>query len=95
MRVFENSVLSEYLDLRKGNEGTGSWRRLQSENFVHCVSLNIIRATKIGGGGAGSHSKYSPHFTRKSLRGCVRSGALRGGCVMVGGLKGCYWWKTV
>jgi hypothetical protein len=38
---------------------------------------------------------YSPHFTRKSLRGGVGSGAVRRECVLVGGLKGCYWWKTV
>jgi hypothetical protein len=25
----------------------------------------------------------------------VGSGAVRGGSVLVGGLKGCYWWKTV
>jgi hypothetical protein len=40
---------------------------------------------------------YSPHFTRKSLRGGggVVSGADRGGRVLVGGLKGCDWGKTV
>jgi hypothetical protein len=32
---------------------------------------------------------YSSHFTRKSLRGGG------GGCVLLGGLQGCYWWKTV
>jgi hypothetical protein len=37
----------------------------------------------------------SPHFMRKSLRGGVGSGAVRGECVLVGGLKGCYWWKTL
>jgi hypothetical protein len=39
--------------------------------------------------------RYSPHFTRKSLRGGVGSGAVLGESVLVGGLKGCYWWKTV
>jgi hypothetical protein len=40
---------------------------------------------------------YSPHFTRKSLRGegGVGSGAVRGESVVLGGLKDCYWWKTV
>jgi hypothetical protein len=33
--------------------------------------------------------------TRKSLRGGVGSGAVRGESVLVGVLKGCYWWKTV
>jgi hypothetical protein len=37
---------------------------------------------------------YSPHFRRKSLRG-VGSSAVRGESVLVGGLKCCYWWKTV
>jgi hypothetical protein len=32
---------------------------------------------------------------RKSLRGGVSSGAVWGESVLVGGLKGCYWWKTV
>jgi hypothetical protein len=42
--------------------------------------------------------RYSPHFTRKSMGGGgggVGTGAGRGECVLVGGLKGCYWWKTV
>jgi hypothetical protein len=39
--------------------------------------------------------QYSPHFTRKSLRGVVGSGAVRGESVLAGGLKGCYWWKSV
>jgi hypothetical protein len=38
---------------------------------------------------------YHQHFTRKSLREGVGSGAVRGESVLVGGLKGCYWWKTV
>jgi hypothetical protein len=38
---------------------------------------------------------YSPLFRRKSLRGGVGSGAVRGESVLVCGLKGCYWWKTV
>jgi hypothetical protein len=42
---------------------------------------------------------YSPHFTRKSLPDwggvVVGSGAVRGESVRVGGIKGCYWWKTV
>jgi hypothetical protein len=38
---------------------------------------------------------YSPHFTRKSLREGVGSGVVRGESVLVDGLKGCYWWKTV
>jgi hypothetical protein len=44
-----------------------------------------------------SHQKpiYSPHFRRKSLWGGVGSGAVRGESVLVGGLKGCYWSKTV
>jgi hypothetical protein len=41
------------------------------------------------------HTRYSPHFTRKSLRGGVGSGVVRGECVLVGWLKGYYWWKTV
>jgi hypothetical protein len=36
--------------------------------------------------------KYSQYFT---LRVGVGSGAVRGECVLVGGLKGCYWWKAV
>jgi hypothetical protein len=40
---------------------------------------------------------YSPHLMRKSLRGGggVGSGAVRGESVLVGGLKGGCWWKTV
>jgi hypothetical protein len=38
--------------------------------------------------------QYSPHFRRKSLRG-GGSGAVRGDSLLVVGLKGCYWWKTV
>jgi hypothetical protein len=34
-------------------------------------------------------------FHDKVPSGGVGSGAVRGECVMVGGLKGCYWWKTV
>jgi hypothetical protein len=39
----------------------------------------------------GRVAMYSPHFTRKSLR----RGAVQGESVLVGGLKGCYWCKTV
>jgi hypothetical protein len=42
-----------------------------------------------------SVGRYSPHFKRKSLRGGVGSGAVRGESLLVGGLKGCYWSKTV
>jgi hypothetical protein len=35
-----------------------------------------------------------PHFTRNSMRG-GGSGSVRGESLLVGGLKGCYWWKTV
>jgi hypothetical protein len=42
-----------------------------------------------------TRSTYSPHFKRKSLRGGVGSGAVRGESILVGGLNGCYWWKTV
>jgi hypothetical protein len=38
---------------------------------------------------------YSPHFTRKSLRGDGGSGAVRRESLLAGGLKGCYCWKTV
>jgi hypothetical protein len=40
---------------------------------------------------------HSPHFTRRSLRGGGGSGggAVRVESVLVGGLKGCCWWKTV
>jgi hypothetical protein len=34
---------------------------------------------------------YSPHSTRKSLRGGVGSGAVREEYVLVGELKGYYW----
>jgi hypothetical protein len=47
------------------------------------------------GSGCGLILRHSPHFTRKSLRGGVGSGAVRGECVLVDGLKGCYWWKAV
>jgi hypothetical protein len=40
-------------------------------------------------------NEYSPYFTRKSLRSGVDSGAVRGESVLMGGLKGSYWWKTV
>jgi hypothetical protein len=35
------------------------------------------------------------HISRESPCGGVGSGAVRGKSVLVGGLKGCYWWKTV
>jgi hypothetical protein len=37
----------------------------------------------------------TPYDLVQSLRGGVDSGAVQGESVLVGGLKGCYWWKPV
>jgi hypothetical protein len=41
------------------------------------------------------HQQVQSAFYEKVPAGGVDSGAVRGECVLVGGLKGCYWWKTV
>jgi hypothetical protein len=39
-------------------------------------------------------AKYSPPASRKSLRWNGCSGAVYGGCLLSGGLEGCYWWEV-
>jgi hypothetical protein len=64
-------------------------------NVIPYYRKYLLALRTLSRNAARKSANYSPHFTRKSLRGDVGSGAVRGESVLVGGLKGCYWWKTV
>jgi hypothetical protein len=65
LRVFENRVLRR-ISGSKGDEATGTWRKLNHEQLQSLFStLNIIRTSRQGG--------WAGHVARRGHEKCVQS----------------------
>jgi hypothetical protein len=70
------------------------WSGLRCVAFWRCANVSEAHSSSIFRTEM-KHTVQSAYYETVPAGGEVGSGAVRGECVLVGGLKGCYWWKTV